>query len=89
MGDLYVELAIAGEVLDLMGSWVSRFQGATNPSIPAKNVKEMIAFAKAHPGQLTYGSAGVGSSGHLAGVLFNLAASYRYKHDYRGSIAAA
>lgn len=44
---------------------------AVHPSLPAKNVKELIALAKARPGQLTYGSAGVGSSGHLAGALFD------------------
>jgi tripartite-type tricarboxylate transporter receptor subunit TctC len=43
---------------------------AVHPSVPAKNVKELVALAKARPGQLSYVSAGVGSSGHLAGALF-------------------
>ena len=43
---------------------------SVHPSIPAKNVPELIALAKARPGQLTYGSSGVGASGHLAGALF-------------------
>ena len=42
---------------------------AVHPSLPAKNVKELIALAKARPGQLTYVSSGVGASGHLAGAL--------------------
>jgi tripartite-type tricarboxylate transporter receptor subunit TctC len=41
-----------------------------HPSLPAKNIQALIAFAKARPGQVTYGSAGLGSSGHLAGALF-------------------
>ncbi len=42
----------------------------THPSLPAKNVKEFIALAKAQPNQLNYGSAGVGSPTHLSGELF-------------------
>src|SRR6266699_3122467 len=39
-------------------------------SVPAKTVQELIALAKSHPGQLTFGSGGNGSSNHLAGELF-------------------
>jgi tripartite-type tricarboxylate transporter receptor subunit TctC len=39
---------------------------AINPSIPAHNFQEFVAYAKAHPGQLSYGSFGTGSSGHIS-----------------------
>jgi tripartite-type tricarboxylate transporter receptor subunit TctC len=42
-----------------------------HPSLPVRNLKELIAFAKARPGKLSYGTSGVGSSSHLAGELFN------------------
>jgi tripartite-type tricarboxylate transporter receptor subunit TctC len=42
--------------------------------VPAKDVKNLIQYAKSNPGKLTYGSGGIGSSTHLAGVLFNRAA---------------
>lgn len=45
-----------------------------NPQVPAKAVRELIALAKARPGQLTYGSSGNGSAAHLAGEKFKLAA---------------
>jgi tripartite-type tricarboxylate transporter receptor subunit TctC len=41
-----------------------------NPSVPAENVKELVALAKAKPGQLNYGTYGVGSSGHLNMEMF-------------------
>src|SRR5205823_4140604 len=42
-----------------------------NPSVPVKNVKELVALAKSQPGKLNMSSAGVGSSSHLAGVMFS------------------
>lgn len=42
-----------------------------NPSVPAKSVKELVALGKAHPGKLTYASAGNGSNLHMAAELFN------------------
>ena len=41
-----------------------------NPSVPAKTPQELVAYIKANPGKLTYGSPGIGSSGHLAGEQF-------------------
>jgi tripartite-type tricarboxylate transporter receptor subunit TctC len=58
---------------------------AMHPSVPTKNVKELVALAKARPGQLTYGSAGVGSSGHLAGALFETLTGTKFVHvPYKG-----
>jgi tripartite-type tricarboxylate transporter receptor subunit TctC len=58
---------------------------AVHPSLPVKNIKDLIAFARARPAQLTYGSAGVGSSGHLAGVLFDSLAGTSLTHiPYKG-----
>ncbi|MDO8631425.1 MAG: tripartite tricarboxylate transporter substrate-binding protein, partial [Phycisphaerales bacterium] len=53
---------------------------------PAKTVKELIAFAKARPGQLLYASPGVGSPQHLAGELFKVLADVDMQHiPYKGS----
>ena len=57
-----------------------------HPSVPAKNVKELIALAKAKPGTLNYGSAGNGSTLHLAGELLVSEAGIEMKHvPYRGT----
>ncbi|HTQ01886.1 MAG TPA: tripartite tricarboxylate transporter substrate binding protein [Casimicrobiaceae bacterium] len=56
-----------------------------NPSLPVKNIAELIAYAKANPGKLFYGSAGTGSSGHLIGELFKQAAGIDMTHvPYKG-----
>ena len=57
-----------------------------NASVPAKNLKEFIALAKARPGQLNYGSAGNGSAGHLAFEYLKMAADIFVLHvPYRGT----
>jgi tripartite-type tricarboxylate transporter receptor subunit TctC len=53
-----------------------------HPSVPAKSVKELIALAKARPGQLNYASGGSGSSSHLAGALFNAMANVNIVRVY-------
>ena len=57
-----------------------------NPSIAAKNVKELVAYGKAHPGKLSFASSGNGASSHLAGVMFNNAAGTDFMHvPYKGT----
>lgn len=51
-----------------------------HPSLPVRDVKSLVAFAKARPGQLNFASAGKGSVSHLAGELFNLASGARLVH---------
>ncbi len=59
---------------------------AAHPSLPAKNAKELIALAKARPGQLNYGHAGLGSSNHMAGELLNFMAGIKIIHvPYKGN----
>jgi tripartite-type tricarboxylate transporter receptor subunit TctC len=60
-----------------------------HPSLPVKSVKDLIALAKARPGELNYGSGGVGSNPHLSGALFVKMANINIVHvPYRGSILA-
>ena len=51
-----------------------------NPAVPARTVAELVAYAKANPGKLSYASGGVGASTHFAGVLFNLRAGVEIVH---------
>ena len=56
-----------------------------HPSLPARNVKEFIALAKARPGQIFYSSSGAGTVGHLAGELLNAQAGLKLVHvPYKG-----
>ena len=56
-----------------------------HPSLPVKNVKELIALAKARPGQLNYSSSGPGAVGHLSGELLNSLAKINIVHiPYKG-----
>jgi len=60
-----------------------------HPSLPAKTVKQLIALARKHPGEINYGSPGVGSISRLACALFNQMAGVRMTHvPYKGSGAA-
>ena len=57
-----------------------------NPSLPAKSVKDLIALAKAKPGQLTYGSSGIGGGAHLAFEMLKAMAGIDLTHvPYKGA----
>lgn len=57
-----------------------------HPSLPVKSMKELIAYAKAHPGKLNFGSASVASVGHLTGIMLNQMAGIDLQHvPYKGS----
>ncbi|HTE13528.1 MAG TPA: tripartite tricarboxylate transporter substrate binding protein [Burkholderiales bacterium] len=60
-----------------------------HPSVPAKNIKELIALAKARPGQIIYASAGNGTAGHLSGELLKSMAKVDMVHvPYKGNVPA-
>ena len=60
-----------------------------NPAIPATNVREFIAYAKANPGKLNFGSGSTGSASHLAGELFKAMAGVEMTHvPYKGAAPA-
>jgi len=62
---------------------------ALNPSVPAANVQELIALARAKPGALSYASAGAGTASHLAGELFKSMAKVDLLHvPYKGNVPA-
>src|ERR1700683_1616577 len=56
-----------------------------NPSVPVKSIPELIAYAKANQGKLSFASAGIGTASHLAGQLFNVMTGANLQHvPYRG-----
>ena len=60
-----------------------------HPSVPAKNLKELAAVARASPGKITFGSGGLGTGQHLAGEIFKSVAKVNLLHvPYKGSIQA-
>lgn len=60
-----------------------------NPALPVKNLKEFIALAKRRPGELTYGTAGSGGTGHVAGEMFSQQAGIKLMHvPYKGNAPA-
>ena len=81
-----LELGFAPVSLAATGTYVL----IVHPSVPVRNVKELIALARANPGKLTYGSSGVGSSVHLAGELLNVKANLKIVHvTYKSSADSA
>ena len=60
-----------------------------HPSVPAKSVTELISYARANPGKLTFASAGMGTASHLAGELFKSMARVEMAHiPYKGNVPA-
>ncbi len=67
----------------------SRMVLSVHPSLPAKNVRELIALARARPGQLNYGSSGVGNLQHLGMALLEIQAGIHMNHvPYKGAAPA-
>ena len=59
---------------------------ALHPSVPAKDVRGLVALARARAGQLAYGTSGSGSVGHMAGALFELLGGVKLQHiPYKGT----
>lgn len=60
-----------------------------HPSVPVKNVRELVAYAKANPGKLNFGSAGLGNSAHLSAELFKQITGTNMVHvPYKGNALA-
>ena len=60
-----------------------------HPSLPVNSVRELVALARARPGQLTHGSSGTGSPGHMAGELFKMMTGVKFVHvPYKSSAQA-
>jgi tripartite-type tricarboxylate transporter receptor subunit TctC len=60
-----------------------------NPRLPITNIQDLIAYARARPGALNYGSAGAGGANHMLGVLFMLRTGVEFTHvPYRGAAPA-
>jgi tripartite-type tricarboxylate transporter receptor subunit TctC len=77
--DPHKDLAPIGLVVTLQNIII------THPTLPAKNLKELIAIAKQKPGQLNYASSGIGSPGHLAAVLLESMTGIEMSHvPYKG-----
>jgi tripartite-type tricarboxylate transporter receptor subunit TctC len=78
------------DMLPVAGIATAPSMFAISASVPAKTVSEFIAYAKANPGRINMGSAGVGSTGHLAGELFKMMAGVNLVHvPYRGNAPAS
>jgi tripartite-type tricarboxylate transporter receptor subunit TctC len=62
------------------------FIAVANPSVPANNLRELVAYAKANPDKLTYSSSGTGTSSHLVGEMFEAATGTRLRDiPYKGT----
>jgi tripartite-type tricarboxylate transporter receptor subunit TctC len=69
---------------------VAPYMLAVNPNLPARNLRELVALAKAQPGKINYASAGNGTVNHMLGEMLKTAAGIDIVHvPYRGAAAAA
>lgn len=74
----------------IMTVGVAPYMLAVNPAFPAKNLRELVALAKAQPGKINYASAGNGTVNHMLGEMLKTAAGIDIVHvPYRGAAAAA
>jgi tripartite-type tricarboxylate transporter receptor subunit TctC len=77
------------DIVPVAGIMRSPLVMVVNPSFPAKTVAELITYAKANPGKINMASAGNGTSGHVAGELFNMMTGINMLHvPYRGGAPA-
>jgi tripartite-type tricarboxylate transporter receptor subunit TctC len=71
---------VARDQTPIVNVAISPYALVANPSVPATDLKELIGYAKANPGKLSYSSAGIGSASHLAAELFKLDAGIDMVH---------
>ena len=71
---------LAKDFTPIINVAISPYALVVNPSVPAKTLNEFIGYAKANPGKLSFGSAGVGSASHLAGELLKVKAGFDMVH---------
>ena len=71
---------LAKDFTPIINVAISPYALVINSAVPAKDLNEFIAYAKANPGKLAYGSAGVGSASHLAGELFKARIGFDMVH---------
>ena len=77
------------QIAPIAGSAYGPSVMVVNPSLPVTSIAEFIAYAKANPGKVNMGSAGVGTTSHMAGELFKTMAAVDLTHvPYRGSAPA-
>jgi len=76
----------ATDIVPVVGTFQSPNVLAVNPSVPAKTLAELIAYAKANPGKLNYASFGIGSAPHMNGELFDIMTGVKMVHvPYKSS----
>ena len=80
---------VAKDFSPIINVAISPYALVVNPAVPAKNLQELVAYAKANPGKLSYSSAGTGSASHLAAELFKSEAGIDMVHVPNKGMAPA